>query len=60
MEDIQSVVNEYMRIRPININQTMINYKKQNRVKFVDNSNDKSYILGINEGKLYLKELMMK
>ena len=60
MEDIQSVVNEYMRIRPININQTMINYKKQNRVKFVDNSNDKSYILGINESKLYLKELMMK
>ena len=60
MDDIQVAINEYMRMHPINVNQIKVNYRKKNRVKFADDNGKDSYILGVNLGKLYLKELMMK
>lgn len=56
MADIQEIVNEYFSENPIDIEQVKINYKTRDHFKILDDSADKTFDLGVDLAKLYIKQ----
>ena len=60
MNEIQNIVNEYLKKFPIDIEKAKEKFQNDNRFKFLDDTNDKKYTWGIESVELYLKELKIK
>lgn len=60
MSEIQKVVNEYFKKKPISTGDVISNYKKLNRVKLLDDVTKDAYILDVDSAKLYIEKLMIK